>query len=166
VVGRKGGFLTATVSDLPIQPQKVVFISNNFFFLFFSARILAFTIRPFWLLLFKFWLLLFKKVYPISAPEYRFSLSSQFFLLFNLLYEPGAVFHGQKDGFTAAKLKKSFSAPEYRFSLSSQKGFLYPNSGFLYPNHGIITIYHFVSSASYGTSATPASSISTQYSED
>jgi hypothetical protein len=49
-VGRKGGFLTATVSDLPIQPQKVVYISKIFFWLF-QRQDLGFssTIRPFWL---------------------------------------------------------------------------------------------------------------------
>jgi hypothetical protein len=55
-------------------------------------------------------------------------------------------FFSPKEGFTAAKLKKSSSAPEYRFSLSSQKGFLYPNFGFLYPNHGILYIKISVSS--------------------
>jgi hypothetical protein len=44
VVGKKEGFLTGTVSDLPIQPQKVDYISKNFF--------LAFTAPGFWLLLF------------------------------------------------------------------------------------------------------------------
>ena len=38
---------------------------QKFFFGFYYSRILAFTIRPFWLLLFKFWLLLFKTVYYI-----------------------------------------------------------------------------------------------------
>ena len=48
----KGGFLTATVSDLPIQPQKVVFISKIFFWLllfqdfgFYYSAVLAFTIQ-------------------------------------------------------------------------------------------------------------------------
>ena len=48
----KGGFLTATVSDLPNSPKKS-FLSAKIFFGFYYSRILAFTIRPFWLLLYK-----------------------------------------------------------------------------------------------------------------
>ena len=48
----KGGFLTATVSDLPNTPKKS-FLSAKIFFGFYYSRILAFTIRPFWLLLFR-----------------------------------------------------------------------------------------------------------------
>jgi hypothetical protein len=142
------------------KPQKVVFISNIFF--------LSFSAPGFWLLLFgRFgfyysnWLLLFKKVYLISAPEYRFSLSSQFNLLFNLYIQPRkrrfyrgktkkvffsarvSVFSIQLKRFSLSKFRFSLSKPRYtiyRFSLSSQKGFLYPNSGFLYPNHGILYI--------------------------
>jgi hypothetical protein len=44
VVGRKEGFLTGTVSDLPIQPKKSIISAKIFF--------LAFTAPGFWLLLF------------------------------------------------------------------------------------------------------------------
>ncbi len=52
MVGRKGGFLTATVSDLPMQPKSRLYQQKFFFWLlqrqdfgFYYSAVLAFTIQ-------------------------------------------------------------------------------------------------------------------------
>ncbi len=73
-VGRKGGFLTATVSDLPIQPTRS-FISAKIIFLAFKYYS-------------NFGLVIVNLVYPISAPGfwlYLFGLFGFYYSNFGLV---------------------------------------------------------------------------------